>query len=531
MRALLRDEWTGEFLDYACGPRACRIAVDAWLALAPVDGLYFVRPKDPRMVWNYLRELGPRAVWRKICSRWAERDRNEKFVSCGIGRVLSSPAGGPPVGADVVFLAPKHPQCVDRLTLPADWLLPLSTAEGPVRGETMLWFATDDAAELPPWWNEVAGWDAESGWALSAARLSEILRDCRRRLQQVDWSQARRLERSPLAVRERDAAPPRRTTQKRRAALFGYGNYAKTVILPNVRQHLDVVCVHELDPLQLGRKPPQGLARDTLGAWRPDERWDACLIAGYHHTHAPLAVEALARGAAAVVEKPIATNEAQLAAVLAALEAQPGKLFECFQRRYTRLNDWAREDLELGGGEPVDYHAIVYEVPLPDRHWYRWPSSRTRLTSNGCHWIDHFLYLNEFSTPTEMHVALGPRGIVNVSLALDNGAYGTIVLTDAGSERIGVQDHVELRARGRTVFIENNARYCAEGRGGVIRRRSVSKLDAYVRMYREIARRIGENAPCDARRSVRVSAGAVLALEALLGGDAGATLRLHRPAA
>ena len=44
----------------------------------------------------------------------------------------------------------------------------------------------------------------------------------------------------------------------------------------------------------------------------PDERFDVHLIAGFHHTHAPLACHALDAGAHAVVEKPLATTEAQL---------------------------------------------------------------------------------------------------------------------------------------------------------------------------------------------------------------------------
>jgi predicted dehydrogenase len=303
------------------------------------------------------------------------------------------------------------------------------------------------------------------------------------------------------------------------------------VILPNVRRHLDVVAVHELDPLQMGRTPFDDVARDASGTLRDGERYDALLIAGFHHTHAPLALAALAQSAAAVVEKPVATSHTQLMQLLDALDQKPGRLFECFQRRYTRLNDFAREDLEVSAGDPIDYHGIVYEVPLPDRHWYRWPNSRTRLTSNGCHWIDHFLFLNGFSEPRELHVTVGPREIVNVSIELTNGAYFTMTLTDAGSERIGVQDHVELRANGRTVFVENNARYHAEGRFGVLRHCSVHKLEAYTRMYREIARQVATGETVDARRSLRVSAGTVLELERRMEDARGDSARRSRTAA
>ncbi len=61
------------------------------------------------------------------------------------------------------------------------------------------------------------------------------------------------------------------------------------------------------------------------------------------------------------------------------------------------MNAIAREDLAAAPGQPMSCHCVVYEVPLPRRHWYRWPVSSDRLVSNGCHWVDHFLFLNGFA--------------------------------------------------------------------------------------------------------------------------------------
>jgi predicted dehydrogenase len=347
------------------------------------------------------------------------------------------------------------------------------------------------------------------------AQLAAILQDCRKLLQQADWSAAVSLPAPHTPITEFTQSPSA-GARRPRAALFGYGNFAKTVVLPNLRETIDVVRIHEVDPIQLGRTPLRGCVSDTSPTIRPDEEWEACFIAGYHHTHAPLAIETLRRGSYAVVEKPTVTTQEQLQALSAELSVRPNKLFECYQRRYTVLNDWARKDLEIGPQTPVDYHAIVYEVPLPLRHWYRWPNSRTRLTSNGCHWIDHFLYLNGYAEPDRLELARGPRGIVNVSITLRNRAFGTMVLTDEGSERTGVQDHVELRANGRTAFIENNCHYRSEGRFGVIRRRRTHKIDSYRRMYRTIARQIVDGAPRDARQALQVSSRTILALEDML---------------
>jgi predicted dehydrogenase len=475
------------------------------------------------MLANYLREIGLKEVARKVRSRLGERRRNDKLVSCGVGRVLEAPVDGTfAVGALVGFVAPSHPRCVERVVLPEGLLASADDAweraldDGEVLHERMRGQA--EAPEL----TSVAGWSPQAGARLSAPAVSDTLR---RWLpsspDELDWSRTSRLPVRPDSLpAERRRAAPRDQAKGQRdrpsAVLFGYGNYAKTALLPHVSSALRVECVHELDPLQIPSDSAGSLAWDTSPLPRPDEHYDVYLIAGYHASHAPLAAEALRRKASAVVEKPVATNEEQLEGLLTELAGGQGRVFSCYQRRYSPLTAFARHDLDLSAGEPVSYHCIVYEVPLPPRHWYRWPSSGSRLLSNGCHWIDHFLDLNDFSDTLEHEVLLGPDETINCSLELANGAFFTMALTDAGSARLGVRDHVELRRGNRTVTIEDNSSYRAECTARALRKARVNKTESYRAMYRKIARRIVTGVPGDSVRSLRSSAGTVIALERAL---------------
>lgn len=525
MRVLVEEEWRDAALDYFRDARDYRLRVLFWRNIARIEGLYFIRPRDWRILGNYLREIGPKEVVRKVRSRLGERHRNEKLVSCGLGRVLEAPVDGNfAVSTLVGFIAPNHPRCLERVVLPEDLLAPADDAwDGVLADEEILYERMEEQAE-PPELSHLAGWSPYSGTRLSGPAVSEALRGwLPGSLDDVDPSRTRSLPvptQSRPAERRQAAGHDPTTLQRRRpsAVLFGYGNYAKTALLPNVSPALAVECVHELDPLQLPSNSAGSLAWDTSPLPRHDEDYDVYLIAGYHASHAPLATEALRRGAAAVVEKPVATTEDQLDALLAELKVGRGRLFSCYQRRYSPLTGFARRDLQLSPGEPVSYHCIVYEVPLPPRHWYRWPSSGSRLLSNGCHWIDHFLDLNDFSATRAHEVSLGPGGTINCSLELVNGAFFTMALTDAGSARLGVRDHVELRRRGRTVTIEDNSRYRAECTRRVLRRARVNKAESYRAMYGEVARRILAGTPGDSIDSVRFSAGTVIALERALEG-------------
>ncbi|HEX7118535.1 MAG TPA: Gfo/Idh/MocA family oxidoreductase [Longimicrobiales bacterium] len=183
------------------------------------------------------------------------------------------------------------------------------------------------------------------------------------------------------------------------ATLVGYGNYAKTVVVPNLRHHVMVQRIHEIDPLQI---PPDdwSVTWDTAPLPRSDDESDLILVAGFHYTHAPIAVQALARGRYAVVEKPVTTDACQAGELVAAVRREQ-KFFACFHKHYLPFNDYARDDLRIDVGDPLSYHCILYEVPLPALHWYRWPNSRSRIGSNSCHWLDHFLFLNEFTKAVE----------------------------------------------------------------------------------------------------------------------------------
>ncbi len=195
------------------------------------------------------------------------------------------------------------------------------------------------------------------------------------------------------------------------------------------------------------------------------------------------------------------------------LDPSRGGYFGCFHKRYSPLNDYAIRDLRQSVEAPIDYHCIVYEVPLPDLHWYRWPNSKSRLISNGCHWIDHFLYLNGYDEVAAMDLDQAPSGTINCSVTLRNGAYFTMALTDIGSERIGLQEYVELRARDVTVRMANNASYLAENTTRVIRRLSFNKMVTYKLMYKAIAERIARGEQGDTAQSLRVSTGLILDLE------------------
>lgn len=515
MRVFSGGEWRDGFLDEHRPHGSYRIQPLIWVNLEELKDLYFVRPRSIRLVWNYLREIGVREVLRKIISRSNERHRNQKFVSCGVGRIIDADAGADfGVGDLVAFIAPLHPPCMERVVLSSVLVAVWNASRAPDLTDGVLrYHATSEAPRNNPWWGQVRGWSPFSGRLAEHVVPGDIAERVIDTFADLPTDNTHSLSLGTAApVRERSvpvALTP--ATDRPRGVLLGYGNFAKTVVLPNIHPYIDVTCVHEVDPLQIPHADDP-VAWDTSPVLRSDESYDAVLIAGYHHTHAPLAVEALRRGCYAVVEKPLVTDAEQLEELLSEVQ-KVTKLFGCFQRRYLPFNDLARADMELRPGEPVSYHAIVYEVPLPELHWYRWPNSQSRLVSNGCHWIDHFLFLNDYADVSSYDLVVARDGTVNCSAELENGAFFTMVLTDQGSERIGVQDHVELRARDVTVKMVNASEYVAESADRILRRKRINKMMTYRTMYRKIGQRVAAGLPGDSPKSLEVGSRLMLAFE------------------
>lgn len=516
MRILCKDKWREGFLDYHKGEDENRIKVDALINLEKLGSLYFVRKRSIKKFLNYLFEVGFISLFHKIVSRSNEELRNEKYVSAGLGHILETTDDSCfCVGDPVIFLAPSHPKCAERITLPSVLVKKIAEKEAEFCKESMILFLPHEPAANDNFWKDLSGWNAFSGQQIKESEMSVVFEGILGLIKTANWSNAQSLEVSnKVNINVVMKAERKKNTSHRNAVLFGYGNYAKTNVLPNIKSFFDMLCIHEIDPTQM----PFNVDRDK--EWRTshfpekDERsYDVYFIAGFHHTHEPIAVFALENKAAAVVEKPIVVDAIQLNRLVETLKRTKGRLFSCFHKRYIPFNSFVFKDMNISPGEPISYHCIVYEVPLPQKHWYRWLNSKSRIISNGCHWVDHFLFLNHYKKPVEHHLFVSHDDTVNCSVTLENGAVFTMVLTDRGSERIGVQDYIELRNENVTVRMINGSSYISEGYDRIIRKVKINKMLSYRRMYKEISKKILDNESGDSPEEIGVSAGLILELE------------------
>lgn len=498
MRIFTSNKWRGGFLDYFQGPGEYRIQVIAVKNLERVEEAYVVRPKSLKMVLNYLLRFGPAVVLRKIKSRFQEKYRNEKYVSCGVGRVIGQEK-------IVGFIAPLHPAVAERVVLPAELIFDIDKTNLPIVNENTILMTRHNVREND-WWKEIKGWSKYSGKKLTPDILKKLKEGLVKCIQETDWRSAKK-----LVTSTEEATETKGEIRSSGAVLFGYGNYAKTQILPNIKKYLKVTAIHEIDPTQIPLNYKGAARWDTSPMPRKDEKYDVYIIAGYHHTHTPIALKALKQNAYALIEKPIVVDEDQLRELLEAVKKSGDKVFAGFHKRYSPLTKLALKDL---GGAPINYHSIVYEEPQPKFYWYNWPNSKGPIVSNGCHWIDHFLYLNGYSLPKSFGVEVtDDKRTLNVSMELENGAFFTMAFTDKGSPYLGVQDYVELKGKDKTARIINDSEYIFLNKNGVMRKKKINKALNYEIMYQTIGKKIAAGDPGDSLKSIEISSLAMLELE------------------
>ena len=443
-----------------------------------------------KKVLNYAEVYRWSDVIRKVMSRQkSEEIRNDKWLVCGIGKAFD--------GIHYYFIHPFAQYYQNKIAVPSYLLSQVEKVPDVSQGWGMVnesypssTLFEEFAEQLPP----ISGKkpNVPSGLLSAVKDLISAMKDQLKEVNEVfthlPKAKAKNVENS---------------TGRKKAVLFGFGNYARTIAIPYLEPYISLQKVHEIDPaLLIGCKMKAStnpLPDDG------DEKYPVWMIAGFHHTHAELAIKALQNGIIPVIEKPTATSIEHLSCFekLAATASIP--FYQCFQKRYQVFNQYAVEDLNLKQHDPVNYKALVYEIPLHAQHWYNWPVSGSRIISNGCHWIDHFMFLNQYAPVDKADAKYLSKEEILITIKLENGANGIISISDIGSSRIGMREHIELAVKGRACTITDAMYYRSESDFGILRKTKTDKLHNLRLMYDAIGKSIASNGKGDDLNSLRSS--------------------------
>lgn len=267
---------------------------------------------------------------------------------------------------------------------------------------------------------------------------------------------------------EMNASPGARESGKERLGIsfFGAGNYATASLIPPLQQHAGV----EFRGLVTASgRTAQGVAEKSGFAFCAGEYsalleqdTDAIMITTRHDTHASAVVDGLNAAKHMYVEKPLALNVAELAAVDVAARANPQQqLMVGFNRRFAPLTQSARRFF-AGVNAPLVVSIRVNAGNIPSNHWIQDPAvGGGRMIGEGCHFVDlasaltssNVSSVHAFATAKAEKSALLNDNLT-VSLQFENGSVANIIYTADGSPGLP-KEYVEIHGGGRSVVIDD----------------------------------------------------------------------------
>ena len=274
-----------------------------------------------------------------------------------------------------------------------------------------------------------------------------------------------------------EAPEPQRTVQMRppvttsavaevTVGVIGAGNFATLVLLPALARTQarlrTVASAGGVSASHAAAKFGFEQATSDYHTILADTEISTVFIATRHNTHARMVAEALRAGKHVFVEKPLALNSDELAAVRRALgETRGRQLLVGFNRRFSSLAIRMRQ-LLASRSQPI---SIVYTVnagTVPDDHWVQDPQvGGGRIIGEACHFIDLVRYLvDQPVAGLEARMMGEAPGVgvrqdkITLLLEFADGSTGAVHYLANGSKRYP-KERVEAFCERRVLVLDN----------------------------------------------------------------------------
>lgn len=267
---------------------------------------------------------------------------------------------------------------------------------------------------------------------------------------------------------------------------IGSGSYATGTLIPAFKAggaRLKTVVSREgVSAVSAARRHAFEAASSDVSTILHDDEIDVVVVATRHDSHADLAARALAAGKHVYVEKPLATDDSQVQAVVEAYRASRGDdadpvLGVGLNRRFSPLIDRVC-DLIRPIHEPKAFVMTVNAGAIPADHWIHDPAEGGgRIVGECCHFVDLLRHLA--ACPLRSYdVTIAPlatQDTLTTTLQFADGTIATLHYFANGS-RVFPKERLEVFAAGRVLVVDNFRSLRGYGWNG-FRRRGLWRQD------------------------------------------------------
>lgn len=248
--------------------------------------------------------------------------------------------------------------------------------------------------------------------------------------------------------------------------MIGAGNFASLVLAPALAKTparlKTVASATGASAAHVARKFGFEQASSDYRAILGDPEINVVYISTRHNTHAQMAVEALQAGKHVFVEKPLALDRQELAAVREALQQAEGRqLLVGFNRRFSPLAV-KMHNLLKARTQPLSLVYTVNAGAIPPGHWTHDPQvGGGRIIGEGCHFVDLLRHLvgHPIVGLEARMIGAGTAGTIcqdkmTILLEFADGSTGVVHYLANGSKRYP-KERLEAFSEGRVLVLDN----------------------------------------------------------------------------
>lgn len=324
------------------------------------------------------------------------------------------------------------------------------------------------------------------------------------------------------------AAPATSSHGKCVLGVIGAGNFARTVLLPELAKlpgvTMRTICTQRGQTAEHGQQT-FGFAQATtdVDTVLNDPDINAVLVATRHGNHAEMVARCLAAGKSVLVEKPLALNREQLNQVIAARQSSAAFFAVGFNRRFAPMTVKAAAHLAAHPGPKVAVLRINAGA-LPAESWVNAAEEGGgRILGEVCHFVDLARTLiGAPITGVQADAARVTHGVcddLSVSLTFADGSLATIIYTAQGDTVLS-KERFECFAGGTVVCIDNFLTWSVTRNGATKAKKSLGQDKGHRAELAAFAKAVAEGgpAPADEAELVETSLATIAILDSLATG-------------
>jgi len=254
--------------------------------------------------------------------------------------------------------------------------------------------------------------------------------------------------------------------EKINVAVIGASGFAKSMHLPNLKKLSDIYNIYAVmsrtgtnakaTAEQYGAK----YATTDYNEILKDSHVDMVLICTRHNLHADMAIQAMKKGKAVFVEKPMALNKEEMQEVLKTIEETKVPYIVGFNRRFSKYAVECKRHLKSRINPIIiNYQMNAGYIPLD--HWVHTEEGGGRIIGEGCHIFDLFNYFTDSKVVSISVDSINARS-KNISqrdnlvaiIKYEDGSLCTLTYTSLGNNSYP-KEFCQIYYDGKTITIDD----------------------------------------------------------------------------